>query len=825
MLQRGYFFRGKRLVSLLMVLSVSFLVSFSSLNAISLCGATEPVPIAAVETASDTTVPMLDPPSSFDLRDYNGENYVTSVKSQIGGTCWTHGAMAAMESNLLMTDAWDLAGEVGEPNLAEYHLDWWNGFNQYNNDDVEPPTGTGLVVHEGGDYRVTSAYLSRCEGAVRNIDGQSHDTAPPRTGESFHYYYSRNIEWYVAGSNLENIDLIKNKIMTEGAIGVCMCYDTGFMSNNVHYQPPSSLLDPNHAVSVIGWDDAKSTQAPLDGAWLVKNSWGTDWGINGYFWISYYDKHCCQHPEMGAISFQDVEPMSYTHVYYHDYHGWRDTKTDASEAFNAFTATADELLDAVSFFTAANTVDYTVTVYDDFDGSTLTNVLSSTSGSLAYTGFHTISLDTTVELTTGDDFYIYVSLSAGGHPFDRTSDVPVLLGASSRTIVPSSASPGESYWMNGTSWEDLTEYEDTANFCIKGLVEPGLDISFPDGLPDHLEPGVPTTFTVEITNLADTYIPDSATLYYRYNLGAYQQVPLVSIGGMLYEATLPASGCGSTPEFYISANGNLSGTMTSPINAPATIYSAVVGEETTFFSENFETAQGWTVTGDASDGQWARGVPVGQGDRGDPPTDYDGSGQCYLTDNVYGNSDVDGGRTYLISPLFDLSESTHAKATCAIWYTNNYGADPNDDLFKVYVSDNGGSTWTLVETIGPYTSDGWREYTFFIDQYVSLNNQIKIRFEAADLGDGSVVEAAVDAVYVYTYDCGVCGDANGDGIINISDIVFVINYVMLPGAPEPNPPCIADVNGDSIIDTSDAVYLINYVFIPGSPAPVPGCCS
>lgn len=443
-------------------------------------------------------------PETYDLRDVDGVNYVTSVKSQQGGTCWTHGTMAAMEGNLLINGNWDANGETGEPALAEYHLDWWNGYNEYFNQDLIPPfnNGEGLEVHMGGDYRVVTAYISRLDGAVRDIDGQSYDNPPTFKEDDFHYYFPMDVEWYNAGANLENLDLIKQKVIDNGVMAICMCYDGDFMWGINHYQPVSSNLEPNHSVSIVGWDDNHVTQAPENGAWIIKNSWGSDWADGGYFWISYYDKQACQNPQMGAVSFIDVDLMKWDTAYYHDYHGWRDTLTTATEAFNAFTATEDEAIVAVNFFTAENNVNYTVKIYDAFDGTELIDELSAVSGNIEYSGLHTILLTDTAHVFGGDDFYVYLNLDNGGFAYDRTSDVPVLLGAKSRVIVPSTASAGQSFYLNESTWRDFYDYDDpsgfqnTGNICIKAIAVHDPTLGVNQGFIENMDFNIsPNPFT------------------------------------------------------------------------------------------------------------------------------------------------------------------------------------------------------------------------------------------------------------------------------------------------------------------------------------------
>ena len=415
-------------------------------------------------------------PISLDLRNMNGDNFVSAVKSQSGGTCWTHATMASIESDLMVSGTWAAQQELGEPNLAEYHLDWWNGFNRNFNSDASD--SHGLTVHQGGDYLVATAYLAR-GGAVRDIDGQSYGSAPTHHHATYHHYYPRHAEWLVDTTPEGSIRRIKDAVSTNGVVGTALAWSNSFFdsSNSTFYQPPTSTMGANHAVSIVGWDDRKKTDAKDRGAWLIKNSWGTSWGEGGYFWISYYDKFAGHDEFMGAVSFRDVEPLSYDKIYSLDLHGWRATKAGANSAFNVFTASAqsehagkNESLKAVSFFTTAHDSGYTVHVYSTFENGELKNEIANASGHESNRGFHTVDLTSPVSLSPGQKFFVQVELPKGGHAFDKTSEVPVLLcGGNEKVIVKSRAQAGESFYLKNGVWTDLTQDESSGNFAIKAL--------------------------------------------------------------------------------------------------------------------------------------------------------------------------------------------------------------------------------------------------------------------------------------------------------------------------------------------------------------------
>lgn len=297
---------------------------------------------------------------------------------------------------------------------------------------------------------------------------------------------------------------------------------------------------------------------------------------------------------------------------------------------------------------------------------------------------------------------------------------------------------------------------------------PFMRILLPDGSPNYLTPYVENSFLVKVFEGSDEYVADSGLLHYRYDGGEWQTAPLTPLGDDLYEAVLPPAECGDTPEFFVSAEGVEAGYVTCPEEAPDSVFTATVATVTTLLVDDFETDQGWTVENvEIETGAWERGAPAGTGDRGDPLVDYDGSGQCFLTENTPGNYDVDGGPTRLISPPLDLHATSDPVLQYARWFTND---DEDEDRLDVELSDDDGATWVLVESV-PHTG-GWVARAIPIASYVSLTDQVRVRFSATDNPNNSITEAGVDALLVFDVACHgeLIGDMNCDGLVDYDDI-------------------------------------------------------
>ena len=331
--------------------------------------------------------------------------------------------------------------------------------------------------------------------------------------------------------------------------------------------------------------------------------------------------------------------------------------------------------------------------------------------------------------------------------------------------------------------------------------------------PQLVNPNGTAEFQVEAVGFDGIPMSGSGVLHVDRGNG-FETFPMNEITPNVYEALFPATECGSVVNYFVSATSESGIQVCDPTDAPTTFYSATSADATTLaFADNFQTNQGWTVSGDASDGQWNRGVPAGDGDRGDPLVDGDSSGQCYLTDNEAGNSDVDGGTTILTSPIMDaVGDGAAAAAFVSYyrWYSNDIGNSPAADIFVVEISNNNGQTWTELETVGPTgfeVSGEWFFKSFDISEFVEPTNQMRVRFSASDLGDGSVIEAAVDGVEILLIECPdevLLGDVNLDGAINLLDVAPFVQ-LLSDGTFQAE----ADMNQDGVVNLLDISLFVD----------------
>ncbi len=234
-----------------------------------------------------------------------------------------------------------------------------------------------------------------------------------------------------------------------------------------------------------------------------------------------------------------------------------------------------------------------------------------------------------------------------------------------------------------------------------------------------------------------------------------QTVPASLDVNKQYRAKIPAQPAGSFVSYYISAVDPLAGdTLRFPTAAPDSgAYTFLVGFNTVQ-SDAFETDTGWKAGApddNATTGLWERADPQGTSINNitvQPEFDHTVSGKlCWVTGALAGagagTDDVDGGKTTLFSPVFDLSGMNNPVIRYYKWYSNDKGASPGQDYWQVDISADGGATWSNVENTKK-SSSGWEKVQFPVKDFITPTNQVKLRFVASDLPPGSLVEALLD---------------------------------------------------------------------------------
>jgi len=245
--------------------------------------------------------------------------------------------------------------------------------------------------------------------------------------------------------------------------------------------------------------------------------------------------------------------------------------------------------------------------------------------------------------------------------------------------------------------------------------------------------------------------PASFQLHYQVDGGALTTVAM-SQNGDEYIGYIPGQVFGSVVQYYISAQNTLGMVGTSPREAPAVLHYFQVDDG---FTDEMEYDTAWVagIAGDtAGSGLWERAVPQGTSYNGTPVqlgADHtpDPGVACFVTGAAAGSAagsyDVDGGRTTLLSPVFDLTGGQNIQITYWRHYTNALGNSPNLDYWRVDISNDGGQTWTALENTTA-SDTAWQQKTYALSTYFAVPGLVRLRFIAEDAGDGSLVEAQVD---------------------------------------------------------------------------------
>ncbi|MDD3305531.1 MAG: lectin like domain-containing protein [Acetobacterium sp.] len=405
-----------------------------------------PAPLTQVATPVDENLDGTATfPASYDLRNLGR---VTDVRHQ--GTlnvCWTFASLASLESTLKPAVTAD---------LSENNIRWNHGF------DSGPDSG--------GNAEMVMAYLARWSGPV------SESSDPYNTGQKTGLapiYHVQRSE-YLGKSPTA----IKQALLDSGAVYTAI--NASAVDSSTYYNAAAAALYYNgnaptdHAVAIVGWDDNYDRNnfnitPPGNGAWIIKNSWGTNWGEGGYFYLSYYDTYAGNK----ATVFNNAEATSnYNRSYQYDPLGntssrGYSTSDQSAWGANIFTAAASENLTAISTYAMSPNTTAEIYIYTGVSGDNPSSgqLRLTQTAHFAHTGYYTVDLNSAVNVIANQKFAVVIKYTTP----ENTYQIPTERAIANYSSA-AHANAGESFTRATSSdtWYDSGYYDDE-NVCIKAF--------------------------------------------------------------------------------------------------------------------------------------------------------------------------------------------------------------------------------------------------------------------------------------------------------------------------------------------------------------------
>jgi C1A family cysteine protease len=384
--------------------------------------------------------------SKYDLRTAGpgGTSLLTSVKNQYAcGACWTFATMGAIEG-------YAKKNGKGEYDLSENNLKECHGFVP--------------LSCAGGNTSMSSAYLARMSGPVSEINDPYNPNIVGCKDNVYPEFWVSDIRYLP-----NDPSIIKQAILNYGALSTYMYMDEANCYNSTtHTYYSTGSTDPNHAVLLVGWDDTKIT-AGGTGAWIIKNSWGTSWGENGFFYISYNDTQV----NTNVTSIRNINSIeaNSTQFDYDKLGATNSTGYDSNIGYGLIRfspGSKNYSIKQLSTYMRSGPGTVRFEVYDDFNGTTLSNLMGSISDQTCdLPGYYTFDLATPIQVNANNDFYIKVYYNTTGYNYP----IPIeqAISGYANPVIESGKC-----WISryGTSWRALGSDKSTkADLCIKAYGE------------------------------------------------------------------------------------------------------------------------------------------------------------------------------------------------------------------------------------------------------------------------------------------------------------------------------------------------------------------